>query len=165
MLLGKKYQVVHNHYSLWNLKTTRSSTEVQLFRVCPRGNGSSPASIASWSSTSTISMLMLPNVYTITSSSSPCIISRLMNPAKRNEELSGGMSIFMLSASFPRKLATLFCLFSSRNLCLSCLLGLYPTPNLSFFWITVIGLNMPYSRFPNPFPTRAPLPGICLMLR
>ena len=120
-------------------------------------------SVALWSSNSTMSMLKLPNVFTITSSSLPWIISGLMNPAERNEELSGGMSIFMLFASFPRKPAILFYLFSSRNLCLACLLGLYPTPNLSFFWITVIGLNMPCSRFPNPFPALAPLPGTCLM--
>ena len=164
MFLGKK-QVFHDHYSLWNLKTTGSSTEIQLFKVCPRGNGGSPVSVALWSSISTMSMLMLPNVSTITSSSSPCIISGLMNLAERNEELSGGMSIFMLFASFPRKLATLFYLFSLISLCLSCLLGLYPNPNLSFFWITVIGLNMPCSRFPNPFPARAPLSGTCFMPR
>ena len=73
------------------------------------------------------------------------------------------MSIFTLSLSFPRKLAILFCLFSSRNLCLSRLSGLYPNLNLSFFWIAVIGRNMPCNYFPNPFSTRAPLPSICLI--
>ena len=136
MLLGKKHQVVHDHYSLGNLKTTGSSMEVQLFRVCPRGNGGSPISFAPWSSTSTISMLRLSKVSaisTITSSSPPWMVSGLIKPAERNEELSGGMSSFGPSSYFPRKLAILFCLFFSRNLCLSCHLGLYPTPNLSFF--------------------------------
>ena len=89
-----------------------------------------------------------------------------MEPVERNEELSGGMFIFALSFSFPWKLAILFCLFSSMNLYLSLLSGLYPNPNLnrSFFWITAIGLSMPYSLFPKPFPTWAPLPGTCLML-
>ena len=125
MLLGKKRQVVHDHYSLGNLKTTGSSMEVQLFRVCLLGNADNPMSFASWSSTLTISMLRLPKVSTIstiTSSSSPWRVSGLIKPAKRNEELSGGMSSFGLSSYFPRKLAILFYLFSSRNLCLSCLL-------------------------------------------
>ena len=115
MLLGKKHQVVHDHYSLWNLKTTGSSMEVQLFRVCPRGNGGSPVSFALWSSTSTMSMLRLPKVSamsTITSSSPPWMVSGLIKPAEKNEELSGGMFNFGLSPSFPRKLAILFCLFS-----------------------------------------------------
>ena len=41
--------------------------------------------------------------------------------------------------------------------------GFYPNPNRSFFWITAIGLSMPCSLFPKPFPIRAPLPGTCLM--
>ena len=77
--------------------------------------------------------------------------------------LSGGMSIFALSSSFSRKLAILFCLFSSRNLYLSCLSSLYPNPNLSFFWITTIGLSIPCSLFPNLFPARAPFPSTWLM--
>ena len=59
----------------------------------------SPASFASWSSTSTISMLKLPNVFvtsTITSFSLPWIISRLMKPVERNEELNGDMSIVIM---------------------------------------------------------------------
>ena len=40
--------------------------------------------------------------------------------------------------------------------------GLYPTPNLSFFWITVINLSMPCNLFPKPFSAQAPLPGTCL---
>ena len=120
--LGQKHQVVHDHYSFWNLKRIGSSMEVQLFSVCPRGKGGSPASFTSWSSTSTILMLKLPNVSatsTITSYSLPWIISGLMKPTERNEELSGGMSIFALSPSFSRKLAILFYLFSSTNLYLS----------------------------------------------
>ena len=151
MLLGQKHQVVHDHYSFWNLKTTRSSMEVQLFRVCLHRNGGSPASFASWSSTSTISMLRLPKVSamsTITSSSLPWIILGLMKLVERNEELSGGMIIFALSRSFPKKLAMLFYLFSSRNLYLSRLSSLYPNPNLSFFWIAAIGLNMPCNHLP-----------------
>ena len=74
------------------------------------------------------------------------------------------MSIFSLSPSFSRKLAILYyCLFSSRNLCLSRLSSLYPNPNLSFFWIVAIGLNMPCNCFPNPFSAQAPLSGTCLI--
>ena len=62
--LGQKHQVVHDHYSFWNLKTTGSSTEVQFFKTCLRGNEGSPAFFTSWSSISTMSMLKLPNVST-----------------------------------------------------------------------------------------------------
>ena len=72
-------------------------------------------------------------------------------------------SFFTLSFSFPRKLTTLFYLFSSMNLCLSLLSGLYPSPKWFFFWITIIGFSMPCSLFPKPFSTRAPLPSTCLM--
>ena len=73
------------------------------------------------------------------------------------------MSIFALSFFFSRKLAILFCLFSSMNLYLSLLSSLYPNPNRSFFWIIAIGLKMPCSLFPKPFPTWAHLPSTCLM--
>ena len=136
MLLGKKHQIVHDHYSLWNLKTIGSSMEDQLFKVRPRGNGGSLVSFAFWSSTSTMSMLRLSKVlaiFTVTSFSSPWMVSRLIKSVEGNEELSDGMSNFGLFFYFSRKLTILFCLFSSRNLCLSCLSSLYPTPNLSFF--------------------------------
>ena len=71
---GQKHQVVHDHYSLGNLKTTGSSMEVQLLRVCPRGNEGSPVSFPFWFSTLTMSMLRLPKVLAIsivTSSSPP----------------------------------------------------------------------------------------------
>ena len=97
-----KASVIHDHYSFWNLKTIGSLMEVQLFRVCPRGNGGNPASFASWSSTSTMLMLKLPNVSTTSTiifSSLSYIILGLMKPVERNEKLSGGMSIFALSLS------------------------------------------------------------------
>ena len=117
--LGQKHQVVHDHYSFWNLKTTGSSTEVQLFRVCPCRNEGSLASFAFWFSTSTISMFRLPKVSTmstITSSSLHWIISGLMKPTKRNEELSGGMSIFALSLFSKEISDPLLSLFLEKSL-------------------------------------------------
>ena len=166
--LGQKHQVVHDHYIFESLNTTGSSITVQLSKVCPRGNGGSPVLFASRSLTSTMSILRLPNVSTtstITSSSLPWITSRLMKPIERNKQLSSGMSIFVLSFSFLRKLAIHFSLFSSTNFCFPCLSSLYPRPNLSLFWITAIGLSMPCNRFPNPFSARALLPDTYFMPR
>ena len=71
---------------------------------------------------------------------------------------------FLHCPSFSRENWWFCCLFSSMDLCLSLLSGLYPSPKRSFFWTTAIGLSMPCSLFPKPFLTRAPLPDICLML-
>ena len=164
--LGQKHQVVHDHYSFWNLKTTGSLTEIQLFKTCPCENWGSLVSLASWSSTSIMSMLKLPNVSTtstITFFSLPWITSGLTKPTKRNEQLSDGISIFALSLSFPRKLAILFFFFSSTNLYLPFLSGLYLNPNLFFFWIKAIGLSMRCNLFPNPFPARVSLSNTCFM--
>ena len=57
----QKHQVVHDHYSFESLKTTRSSTVVQLSKVYPRGNEGSHVLIVSSFSTSTMSMLKLRN--------------------------------------------------------------------------------------------------------
>ena len=103
MLLGQKHQVVHDCYSFWNLKTTGSSVEVQLFRVCPRGNGGSLVSFAFWSSTSTISMLRLPKVSAmsaITSFSSSWIMSGLIKPAERYDHFCS-ISFFPEETSDP----------------------------------------------------------------
>ena len=101
--LRQKHQVVHDHYLFWKLKTTGSSMEVQLFRVCPRGNGGSLVSFASWSSTSTISMLRLPKVSAmsaITFFSSSWIMSGLIKPAERYDHFCS-ISFFPEKTSDP----------------------------------------------------------------
>ena len=60
-VLRQKHQVVHDHYSFWKLKTTGSSKVVQLSKVYPCGNEGSLVLVASWSSTSTMSMLKFLN--------------------------------------------------------------------------------------------------------
>ena len=74
-VLRQKHQVVHDHYSFESLKTTRSSTAVQLSKVCPRGNGGSPVLIASRFSSSTMLMLKLPNAL----STDISLISKMSN--------------------------------------------------------------------------------------
>ena len=59
--LGQKLQVVCDHYSLENLKTTGSSAVVQLSKICPLGNGGSHVPHAFDFSTLIISMDRLPN--------------------------------------------------------------------------------------------------------
>ena len=84
--LGQKHQVVHDHYSFWNLKTTVSLMEVQLFRTCPRGNGGNPGSLAFWSLTLTMSILKLSNSLSTSRSISLSlfqIVSGSMKPVER----------------------------------------------------------------------------------
>ena len=165
-VLRQKHQVVHDHYSFESLKTTKSSTVVQLSKIYPLENGGSLVLLASWSLTSIMSIDRLLNAsYTSVDISLSLLQTApgLMKPAERKVWLNGGISISALSFSFPRKLTILFSLFSSMNLYLSRLLGLYPNLNRSFFWITAISLSMPCSLFPKPFPTRAHLPTTCLM--
>ena len=59
----QKHQVVHDHYSFESLKTTGSSTVIQLSKICPFGNEGSPVLLASWSSTSTMFIDKLSNVF------------------------------------------------------------------------------------------------------
>ena len=165
-VLRQKHQVVHDHYSFESLKTTGSSTTIQLSKIYPRGNEGSLVPLASWSSTSTMSMLKLPNTLSMSVDISLSLLQiapRLMKPTERKVWLNVGISILALSFSFSRKLAILFLFFSSENLCLPHLSGLYPNPNRSLFWIIAIGFSMPCNLLHNPFPTRAPLPSICFM--
>ena len=57
----QKHQVVHDHYSFESLKTTGSSTVVQLSKICSLENGGSLMLLASWSPTSTMSIDRLLN--------------------------------------------------------------------------------------------------------
>ena len=164
-VLGQKHWVVHDHYSFESLKTTRSSTVVQLSKACPRENGGSPVLLASWSPTSTMSMDKLPNdssTFVDISSALLQIAPGLMKPTERKVWISGGIFNVVFSFSFSRKLVILFSFFSSVNLYLPHLSGLYPKLNLSFFWITSISLNMPYN-FPYLLFSLGHLPDTCFM--
>ena len=46
-VLRQKHQVVHDHYSFESLKTTESSTVVQLSKIYPLENGGNPVLLAS----------------------------------------------------------------------------------------------------------------------
>ena len=165
-VLRQKHQVVHDHYSFESLKTTGSSTTVQLSKACPHRNRGSLVLFISWSPTSTMSMDKLPNAsstFVDISSALLQITSGLMKLVERKVWLSGGISIFVLSFFFSRKLMIFFSLFFSMSLYLPRLSRLYPKPNLSLFWITAIDFSMPCSLFPNPFPTQTPLLSTCLM--
>ena len=58
--LRQKHQIVCDHYSLEDLKTTESSTTVQLSRTCPCGYGGNPLLLDSGSA-STMPMVKLSN--------------------------------------------------------------------------------------------------------
>ena len=85
-IFRQKHQVVHDHYSFESLKTTGSSTVVQLSKICPLENGGSPVLLASRSLTSTMFIDRLSNA-----SSTPVdifsallqIAPALMKPAKQ----------------------------------------------------------------------------------
>ena len=87
--LGQKYQVVCDHYLLENLKTTGSSTVVQLLRICPHGNGGNPVLLASGSAPIMPMVKLLNAPFTSNSCImlffSPCSDPKLMKPAKWNE--------------------------------------------------------------------------------
>ena len=122
---------------------------VQLSKICPLENGGSPVLFASWSQTATMSMDKLSIASSINISRSlPWIASEIIKSVERKVWLNGGISILASSFFVPRKLAILFSLFSSANLYLPRLSGLYPKPNRSFFWITAIGHAV---FFLNPF--------------
>ena len=85
-VLRQKHQVVHDYYLFDSLKTTKSSTMVQLSRVCPRENGGSPVLLAFWSPTSTMFIDRLSNAsstFVDISSALLQIASGLMKPAER----------------------------------------------------------------------------------
>ena len=68
--------------------------KVQLFRVCPRGNGGNPVFLVPWSSTSTMSMLKLANISATSILSFPLhrITSGLTKPPEMKEKFNGGIS-------------------------------------------------------------------------
>ena len=110
-VLRQKHQVVHDHYSFDSLKIMGSSTMVQLSRVYTYENGGSLVLLASWPPTSTMSMDKLSNAsstFVDISSALLQIAPGLMKPAERKVWLSGGISIFVFSFSFPTKLAILY---------------------------------------------------------
>ena len=126
----QKHQVVHDHYSFESLKTTESSTVVQLSKICSLENRGNLVLHASWSPTSTMSIDRLPNASsTDISRSLPWIASGIMELAERKVWLNDGISILTSCSFFPRKLTILFSLFSSTNLCLPHLSSLYPNLN------------------------------------
>ena len=135
-VLRQKHQVVHDHYSFESLKTTRSLIVVQLSEVYPCENGGSLVLPAFWLPTLTMSINRLSNASPTSVDISSALLQiapGLMKPFERKMWLNGGISIFVLSFSFPRKLAILLSLFSSMNLFLPRLSGLYPNSNRSFF--------------------------------
>ena len=70
---------------------------------------------------------------------------------------------FYAFSFLPKKASDPLFLFLFDKPLFSFFVSLYPNPNLSFFWITVIGLSMPCSPFPKPFPTRATFFTTCFM--
>ena len=126
-VLKQRHQVFHDHYSFESLKTTGSSTTVQLSKIYPYRNRGSLVLLASWSLTSTMSINRLPNASPTSVGiflSLLQIALGLMKPVERKVWLSGSISMLAFSFSFSRKLVILFSLLFLTNLCLSRLLGL-----------------------------------------
>ena len=134
----QKYQVVHDHYSFESLKTTGSSTVVQLSKIYPFENEDSPVLLASRSPTLTMSIDRLPNASSTSIDISWVLLQiapGLMKPAERKVWLSSGIFNFVLSFSFSRKLAILFSFFLRRiSVFLTCqactLTWIYPSSRL-----------------------------------
>ena len=94
--------------------------DVQLFKACLRGNGGNHVFLIFWSSTSTMSMLKLPNASSMSATLSlPLhqITSRLRKPPEMKELFNDGISRFALSLSFLKKLAILFSFFRRAFAC------------------------------------------------